>query len=129
MTPKPERVTRILVGAQSPASIGRAARMADGVITLSNQHFQMYFDALAEHGKPVEEGRIYASQWVVVAEDPEKLWADGLGERVLFQLNEYITWGVFDSPATRGRRVSRTRRPCWTPASIASWTRRWPSTN
>lgn len=98
VTPKPEHAPRILVGAQSPASIDRAARMTDGVITLSNAHFQWYLDALEKYDKPVEDGRIYASQWAVVADDPEKVWAEGFGEKAMFQLNEYITWGAFDSP-------------------------------
>ncbi len=98
VTPKPEQAPRIVIGAQSQVGIDRAARMTDGVITLSNDHFQWYLDALAKYGKSVEDGRIYASQWVVVAEDPEKIWAEGLGEKALFQMNEYIAWGSFEGP-------------------------------
>ena len=98
VTPKPEQAPRILVGAQSQIGIDRAARMADGVITLSNDHFQWYLESVEKYGGVVEDARIYASQWVIVAEDPEKVWADGVGERALFQINEYIAWGSFEGP-------------------------------
>ena len=98
MTPKPEQAPRVLIGAQSQIGIDRAARMADGVITLSNDHFRWYLDAVQKYGGNVDEARIYASQWVIVAEDPEKVWAEGVGERALFQINEYIAWGSFEGP-------------------------------
>jgi alkanesulfonate monooxygenase SsuD/methylene tetrahydromethanopterin reductase-like flavin-dependent oxidoreductase (luciferase family) len=98
ITPKPEQTPRILIGAQSQVGIDRAARMTDGVITLSNDHFQWYLDSVEQHGGDVADARIYASQWVVVAEDPDKVWVEGLGERALFQLNEYIAWGSFEGP-------------------------------
>ncbi len=98
VTPKPEHAPRLLIGAQSQIGIDRAARMADGVITLSNDHFRWYLDAVEKYGGNVDEARIYASQWVIVAEDPEKAWAGGLGERALFQINEYIAWGSFEGP-------------------------------
>jgi len=98
VTPKPEQAPRVLIGAQSQIGIDRAARMADGVITLSNDHFRWYLDAVQSYGGNVEEARIYASQWVIVAEDPEKVWAEGVGERALFQINEYIAWGSFEGP-------------------------------
>lgn len=96
VTPLPEEPPRLLVGAQSQVGINRAARMADGVITLSNDHFDFYVDGLREHGRDVEEGRIYASQWAIVADDPEKVWASGVGEKATYQLNRYIEWGSFE---------------------------------
>ncbi len=101
--PKPETAPRVLIGAQSEVGIDRAARMTDGVITLSNDHFRFYTEALAKYGKNVDEGRIYASQWVVVDEDPEKAWAEGLGERALFQINQYIAWGSFEGSGVPSR--------------------------
>ena len=41
--------------------------------------------------------RIYASQWTIVAEDPERVWAQ-VGEHALYQLNKYIEWGSFEGP-------------------------------
>ncbi|KAA0086663.1 LLM class flavin-dependent oxidoreductase [Mycolicibacterium sp. P9-64] len=97
VTPVPEVAPRLLVGAQSPAGIDRAARAGDGVITLSNEHCQVYLDALERHGKDVSEGRIYASQWTIIAEDPERVWAK-VSENVLYQMNKYIEWGSFEGP-------------------------------
>ena len=57
VTPLPEITPRLLVGAQSPVGIDRAARMGDGVITLSNAHCQVYLDALLRHGRDVSQGR------------------------------------------------------------------------
>lgn len=73
------------------------------MITLSNDHFQFYADALEKYGKSVEDGRIYASQWVVVDENPEKVWAEGLGEQALFQINQYIAWGSFEGSGVPSR--------------------------
>jgi alkanesulfonate monooxygenase SsuD/methylene tetrahydromethanopterin reductase-like flavin-dependent oxidoreductase (luciferase family) len=103
VTPLPESPPRLLIGAQSQVGIDRAARLADGVITLSNDHCQWYLDAVARHGRDVAEARIYASQWAIVAEDPEKVWAEGAGEKALYQLNEYIAWGSFEGPDQPGR--------------------------
>ena len=89
MTPVPEVAPRLLVGAQSPVGIDRAARAGDGVITLSNDHCQVYLDALERHGRDVNEGRIYASQWTIIADDPERVWAQ-VSENVLYQMNKYI---------------------------------------
>jgi alkanesulfonate monooxygenase SsuD/methylene tetrahydromethanopterin reductase-like flavin-dependent oxidoreductase (luciferase family) len=97
VTPVPDTAPLLLVGGQSPAGIDRAARIGDGVITLSNDHCQVYVDALASHGKDAAEGRIYASQWSIVAEDPEAVWAR-IGEHVLYQFNKYIEWGSFEGP-------------------------------
>jgi len=95
VTPRPEIAPRLLIGAQSEPGIDRAGRIADGVITLSNDHCQTYLDAVTRHGGNVADSRIYASQWTIVAEDPEKVWAE-IGERALYQLNEYIAWGSFE---------------------------------
>ena len=97
VTPVPEVTPRLLVGAQSPVGIDRAARIGDGVITLSNAHCQVYLDALQRHGRDVSEGRIYASQWTIIADDPERVWAQ-VSENVLYQMNKYIEWGSFEGP-------------------------------
>ena len=97
VTPVPEVAPRLLVGAQSPVGIDRAARAGDGVITLSNDHCQVYLDALERHGRDVSDGRIYASQWNIIADDPERVWAQ-VSENVLYQMNKYIEWGSFEGP-------------------------------
>jgi len=73
VTPMAEKTPRMPIGAVAPAGIERAARLGDGVITLSN----------------------YASQWVVLADDPEKEWSR-IGENALYQVNKYIEWGSFE---------------------------------
>jgi alkanesulfonate monooxygenase SsuD/methylene tetrahydromethanopterin reductase-like flavin-dependent oxidoreductase (luciferase family) len=97
VSPVSELVPRLLVGAQSETGIDRAARLGDGVITLSNDHFRWYTDALERHGRDLGTGRIYASQWAIVAEDPERVWAE-VGEHALYQMNEYFAWGSFEGP-------------------------------
>lgn len=97
VTPLPEVAPRLLIGAQSPIGIDRAARLADGVITLQNAHFTNYQESITKHGKSLDDARIYASQWAVVAEDPEREWAK-IGEHALYQMNKYIEWGSFEGP-------------------------------
>jgi len=95
VTPVAEKTPRMPIGAVAPKGLERAARLGDGVITLSNDHIQIYLDALVEIGRPHDEGNVYASQWVVVADDPEKEWSR-IGENVLYQVNKYIEWGSFE---------------------------------
>jgi alkanesulfonate monooxygenase SsuD/methylene tetrahydromethanopterin reductase-like flavin-dependent oxidoreductase (luciferase family) len=95
VTPMAEKTPRMPIGAVAPKGIERAARLGDGVITLSNDSIPVYLDALAANGKRVEEGDVYASQWVVVAEDPETEWSR-IGQHVLYQVNKYIEWGSFE---------------------------------
>jgi len=99
----PERRRGCLIGAQSQVGVDRAARLADGVITLSNDHCQWYLDAVARHGGDLDAARIYASQWVIIAADPEKVWAEGVGEKAPYQINEYIAWGSFEGPDQPGQ--------------------------
>jgi alkanesulfonate monooxygenase SsuD/methylene tetrahydromethanopterin reductase-like flavin-dependent oxidoreductase (luciferase family) len=94
VTPRPERTPQLLVGAMAEPAIARAARIADGFLSTQNAHQQAYVDACAALGKPA---RIYAGQWAIVAEDPERVWAD-IGRHALYQLNEYIGWGAFGPP-------------------------------
>jgi hypothetical protein len=56
------------------------------VITLSNDHCQVHLDAVEHHGGDAAESRIYASQWTIVAEDPERIWAQ-IGEHAFYQVN------------------------------------------
>jgi alkanesulfonate monooxygenase SsuD/methylene tetrahydromethanopterin reductase-like flavin-dependent oxidoreductase (luciferase family) len=95
VTPKAERTPLMPIGAVAPMGLERAARLGDGVITLVNDHIQIYLDALIANGRRLEEGNVYASQWVVIADDPEKEWSR-IGEHVLYQVNKYIEWGSFE---------------------------------
>lgn len=95
VTPMAEKTPRMPIGAVAPKGIERAARLGDGVITLSNDSIPVYLDALVANGKSPEDGAVYASQWVVVAEDPAKEWSR-IGDHVLYQVNKYIEWGSFE---------------------------------
>jgi alkanesulfonate monooxygenase SsuD/methylene tetrahydromethanopterin reductase-like flavin-dependent oxidoreductase (luciferase family) len=97
VTPVPPTPPKLLIGAQSPVGVDRAARLADGVITLSNAHCEWYLDAIATHAKDPKEAAIYASQWAIVADDPERVWSR-IGDRALYQMNKYIEWGSFEGP-------------------------------
>jgi alkanesulfonate monooxygenase SsuD/methylene tetrahydromethanopterin reductase-like flavin-dependent oxidoreductase (luciferase family) len=97
VTPVPQTPPKLLIGGQSEPGIDRAARLGDGVITLVNDHCQLYMDAIARHGKDPADARIYASQWSIVAEDPERVWSQ-ISEHVRYQLNKYIEWGSFEGP-------------------------------
>ncbi|QSE94744.1 LLM class flavin-dependent oxidoreductase [Rhodococcus pseudokoreensis] len=97
VTPVPESAPRLLIGAQSAGGIDRAARLADGLITLKNDDHRVYLDAVQRHRRSIDDARIYASQWAIIADDPEKVWSE-VGERALYQLNRYIAHGAFGPP-------------------------------
>lgn len=97
VTPVPEQPPRLLVGAMATVAIERAARIADGFLSTQNGHQPAFLDAWGRLGKPADEARIYAGQWAIVAEDPERVWAR-IGEHALYQLNAYIEWGAFGPP-------------------------------
>lgn len=97
VTPVPERAPKLLVGAMADPAIERAARIGDGFLSTQNTHQPSYLDALERVGKPREAGEIFAGQWAVIAEDPEREWAR-IGQHALYQLNNYISWGAFGPP-------------------------------
>lgn len=97
VTPTPEQVPLLLVGAMADVAIERAARIADGFLSTQNAHQATYLAALERLGRPVADARIYAGQWAIIAEDPEEVWSR-IGRHALYQLNEYISWGAFGPP-------------------------------
>ncbi len=97
VTPRPESTPQLLVGAMAEPAIERAARIADGYLSTQNAHHEMYLDALDRVGRSREDGRIYAGQWAVIADDPEREWAR-IGEHALYQINGYIEMGAFGPP-------------------------------
>ncbi len=88
---------KLLIGGMNEPSIDRVARLADGFLSTQNDHQHLYLEALERHGKNPDDAHIHAGQWAIVAEDPEKTWAE-IGEHALYQLNEYIGWGAFGPP-------------------------------
>ena len=94
VTPAPERRPLLLMGGLSQPAVDRVARIADGFLCAFPGHLPMYAEALAKAGKEPSEGRIYSGQWVIVGDDPEKMWSE-VGDHALYQMNQYIRWGAF----------------------------------
>lgn len=88
----------ILIGGLSPPAIARAARIGDGFLSTRNEHHALYLDAVKRQGADPAAASIYAGQWAVIDEDPERTWAR-IGHHALYQLNEYIAWGAFGPDA------------------------------
>lgn len=97
VTPVPERTPKLLIGAMADPAIERAARIADGFLSTQDSHQPRYLDAVERQGGSAEHAEIFAGQWVVIAEDPEREWAR-IGQHALYQLNNYISWGAFGPP-------------------------------
>ncbi|MEY1676325.1 LLM class flavin-dependent oxidoreductase [Gordonia sp. ABKF26] len=94
VTPTPEITPDLLVGAMADPAIERAARIGDGFLSTQNAHHASYLDALERLGRPRSEGRIFAGQWTIIADDPEREWSR-IGGHALYQINKYIEMGAF----------------------------------
>lgn len=92
VSPAPVHPPRILIGGMSEPAIERAVRMGDGFLSTGGIGHDLYRAALGD--KP---GAIYAGHWGIVGEDPEKEW-NAVAEHVLYQSNQYISWGAFGPP-------------------------------
>lgn len=92
VTPVPETPLKIMMGGTTPASVSRAARLADGFLATFDEHVPMYVKALTDVGKDAAAGRVTLVKWALVAEDPEREW-HRVGERILYQINDYIEQG------------------------------------
>lgn len=97
VTPRPEKTPRLLVGAMADPAIARAARIADGFLSTQNAHHEAYLRSVSELGGSAETANIFAGQWVIVDDDPERAWAKA-GPYAVKQLNNYISWGAFGPP-------------------------------
>lgn len=95
--PTPTNVPRLLVGGMVDVAIERVARIADGFLSTQNGHHATYLDAVRHHRGDLTEAAIFAGQWAIVADDPEREWAR-MGDHALYQLNEYVRWGAFGPP-------------------------------
>jgi alkanesulfonate monooxygenase SsuD/methylene tetrahydromethanopterin reductase-like flavin-dependent oxidoreductase (luciferase family) len=82
---------RILIGGNSEPAIDRAARLGDGYLSAFNGFHSLYLDAAQRHTKAPS---IFASQWVIIAEDPERAWAEA-GPFAAYMLNVYAQWGAY----------------------------------
>ncbi|MEN8673203.1 LLM class flavin-dependent oxidoreductase [Nocardioides sp.] len=91
VTPGPVREggPEIWLGAFAPKAIERAARLADGFLEFDLGTHRAYFDACEALGKPQGEQRLNVTYWAIIAEDPEKAFAEA-GDHWLHLLNQYI---------------------------------------
>jgi alkanesulfonate monooxygenase SsuD/methylene tetrahydromethanopterin reductase-like flavin-dependent oxidoreductase (luciferase family) len=102
VTPVAARTPPLLIGGMSAPAIDRVARLADGFLSTNNEHHLQYLEAFARSTRPPSEAAIYAGQWVIIDDDPERTWAR-IGDCALYQLNQYIEWGAFGPPASTPR--------------------------
>ncbi len=97
ISPQPEHPPRILIGGMVPPAIERAARIGDGFLSTGGIGHDVYTAALKSAGKPENGGVICAGDWAIVSRDPEREAAN-VGDHVLYQINEYVSWGAFGPP-------------------------------
>jgi alkanesulfonate monooxygenase SsuD/methylene tetrahydromethanopterin reductase-like flavin-dependent oxidoreductase (luciferase family) len=91
VTPPPLRPggPPIWMGAFVPAAVERAARIADGFMAIDESTVGSYFEACDRVGRPAEERRLNRTYWSIVAEDPERAFAEA-GPHWMYLFNEYI---------------------------------------
>jgi len=97
VTPQPPHPPRVLVGGMAQPAIDRAARIGDGFLSTGGIGHDVYVQALERQGRQPADGRIFAGNWAIIAEDPAAE-AERIGEHVLYQTNRYIEWGAFGPP-------------------------------
>ena len=97
VTPVPQHTPQILLGGMVPKAVARAARVADGFLSTGGLGIDTYCEALLTQGKQLSEGQVVMGCWAIIAEDPEAE-AERIGEHILYQANQYITWGAFGPP-------------------------------
>jgi alkanesulfonate monooxygenase SsuD/methylene tetrahydromethanopterin reductase-like flavin-dependent oxidoreductase (luciferase family) len=96
VTPAPDVAPRLLMGGLAEPAIQRAARLADGFLSTQDatiDTFERMRDTLGRH----DDQPVFAAQWAIVADDPEREWAR-VGDHALHQMNTYIDWGAFGPP-------------------------------
>jgi len=97
VTPAPATTPRIFMGGMAEPAIARAARLGDGFLSTGGIGHDVYVQALADQGKSASDGMICAGNWAIIAADPEAEAAK-VGPHVLYQTNEYVSWGAFGPP-------------------------------
>ena len=93
VTPVPSKPPRIFMGGMAEPAIARAARLGDGFLSTGGIGHDIYVNALEEPS----QGAICAGNWAIIAADPEREAAK-IGQHVLYQTNQYVTWGAFGPP-------------------------------
>ena len=93
VTPVPGKAPRLFMGGMAPPAIERAARLGDGFLSTGGIGHDTYVEALDDPAS----GAICAGHWAIISADPEAE-AARVGEHVLYQTNEYVSWGAFGPP-------------------------------
>ena len=97
VTPVPKDPPRLFMGGMSEPAIARAARLGDGFLSTGGIGHDMYVAAIKGGDGPRSTGAICAGNWGIIAEDPEAEAAK-IGDYVLYQANQYVSWGAFGPP-------------------------------
>jgi alkanesulfonate monooxygenase SsuD/methylene tetrahydromethanopterin reductase-like flavin-dependent oxidoreductase (luciferase family) len=97
VTPVPKVAPRLFIGGMAAPAIARAARLGDGFLSTGGIGHDIYVEALATQGKTRAQGAICAGHWGIIAADPEAEAAK-VGPHVLYQINQYVSWGAFGPP-------------------------------
>ncbi|MGV0036714.1 MAG: LLM class flavin-dependent oxidoreductase [Candidatus Azotimanducaceae bacterium WSBS_2022_MAG_OTU7] len=95
VSPTPESTPRLLMGGMAEPAIDRAARLGDGFLSTGGIGLDEYMGAVQRTGR---DAAIFAGHWGIIADDPEKEAVE-VGSNVLYQTNEYISWGAFGPPS------------------------------
>jgi len=97
VTPVPKVAPRLFMGGMAEPAIARAARLGDGFLSTGGIGHDVYIKALEANGKSRAQGAICAGHWGIIAADPEAEAAK-VGPHVLYQINQYVSWGAFGPP-------------------------------
>ena len=107
VTPAPEHLPKLYLGAMAEPAIERVARIADGFLSTGGIGHDVYLERLARYGREPADGVIIAGHWAIIADDPEREAAT-VGPHVLYQVNQYIDWGAFGPPESVPRFANAT---------------------
>jgi len=97
VTPVPKLAPRLFIGGMAEPAIARAAHLGDGFLSTGGIGHDLYIKALQAQGKARAQGAICAGHWGIIAPDPEAEAAK-VGPHVLYQINQYVSWGAFGPP-------------------------------
>ena len=94
VSPVPETLPRLLVGAVAPPAIARAARLADGFLDSGGAGQAAYVQAVTDAGRKASDAAIFQGCWDIVCNDPDQGLA-ALGDALLRQMRGYQAMGAF----------------------------------
>ncbi|HVA05484.1 MAG TPA: LLM class flavin-dependent oxidoreductase [Acidimicrobiales bacterium] len=98
VAPRPVRHggPELWIGALSRPAVERAARLADGILSVLPDQIGAYVDARRALG--YDDGQVALGYQWVIADDPERAFA-AIAPHVLYQVNAYAEFGMFGDAA------------------------------